>query len=139
MTAIYIVVLGVVVFYASFTFSIWYLDFYFPFSIWTFIYLFYLEFQFFFNSFSRQSQSHSRFLPIFPFLTVCYWEEKSCKQIQIPYLLMVLLSIPLNKLPFNFRFLSIFWSYGIIHNQVIFGFKIIIMLNEIIVNINIIC
>ena len=31
--------------------------------------------------------------------TVCYWEENICKQIWIFYLLTVLLSIPLNKLP----------------------------------------
>ena len=30
---------------------------------------------------------------------MCYWEEKISKQIEIPYLLTVLLSMPLNKLP----------------------------------------
>ena len=34
-----------------------------------------------------------------PFLTVCYWEENICKQIEIHYLLKVLLSITLDKLP----------------------------------------
>ena len=32
-------------------------------------------------------------------LFACYWEEKISKQILIPYLLMVLMSFPLDKLP----------------------------------------
>ena len=31
--------------------------------------------------------------------TVCYNEENICKQIEIPYLIIVLLSVPSNKLP----------------------------------------
>ena len=30
---------------------------------------------------------------------MCYWEESICKQIEISYAIMVLLSIPINKLP----------------------------------------
>ena len=32
---------------------------------------------------------------------MCYWEENICKQIEIPYLLTVLLSISLYKLPWS--------------------------------------
>ena len=39
------------------------------------------------------------FTVLFPFKKVNYWEEKVCKQIQIDYLLTVLLLIPHNKLP----------------------------------------
>ena len=36
---------------------------------------------------------------LFMLISVCYWEENISKHIEIPYLLTVLLSIPLNKLP----------------------------------------
>ena len=47
----YIVVLGMTFFKNQFTFSNFYMDFYFPFSIWTFVSLFYLDFHFFFFDF----------------------------------------------------------------------------------------
>ena len=47
----YIVILGIAFFSSPFLYilSIFYLDFYFPFSIWTFVSLFYLDFCFFFG------------------------------------------------------------------------------------------
>ena len=35
--------------------------------------------------------------------TVCYWEANICKQIEIPFLLTILLAIPFNKLPCAFQ------------------------------------
>ena len=37
---------------------------------------------------------------LLPYKLVWYWEEKICKQMEISYLLTVLLSIPQNKLPY---------------------------------------
>ena len=52
------------------------------------------------NNFSLfQLQKKRKVCHIWFLSTLCYWEESICKQIEISYLLIVLLWIPLNKWP----------------------------------------
>jgi hypothetical protein len=65
----YIVILGIAFFFVTFHLvSIFYLDFYFPFSIWTFVSLFYLDFYFFFRLFISFLDFYFFFWLLFPFL-----------------------------------------------------------------------